>query len=484
LLADPNHCGSCGEVCESFEACQAGKCRFEDDGCGGDPNNISLTNVVLYQAVEVQLMTGGMAISPETRNADIIQNRDAVLRASVELETGTSPRAISLRLVLRNDDDETILFHRRTVNASSTQGDLGSTFLIDVPAALIGPNTSYVVSLADCEDAASAGSVGDIAWPRDGAIAALGARKVGRVKLVFLPLVHDNLTPDTTDAALASYAAGVMAQYPIEGVDYRAVPAIESGFTGINFDWGRMLDETVFAKRRDDAPAADEYYYALVKPTERLGQYCQGGCTAGIGYLTSGATAMNVPYRTALGLGFNEEVSWSTLPHELGHNHGRDHAPCGGVNDDKNYPYEGASIGSYGMSIADHALLEPSKYVDFMSYCSPTWISDYTFQALAERVAAVNEDSNQRAKTVGVQRSWWSLLSTSSGRRWSSPRTTEGALDDPLAGFVYDQNLNPLAEVELGKIPLSGGGAFVLLVPPPEQGWYAVGIAGETPFPY
>ncbi|VAW32251.1 hypothetical protein MNBD_CHLOROFLEXI01-3228 [hydrothermal vent metagenome] len=69
--------------------------------------------------------------------------------------------------------------------------------------------------------------------------------------------------------------------------------------------------------------------------------------------------------------------------HELGHNFGRQHAPCN-VSGDPNYPYAGASIGQYGLDGIGGSLqlLSPGGYVDMMSYCDPVWVSDYTYKAL------------------------------------------------------------------------------------------------------
>src|SRR5690606_32878513 len=46
------------------------------------------------------------------------------------------------------------------------------------------------------------------------------------------------------------------------------------------------------------------------------------------------------------------------------------------------YPYPNGSIGAYGYDPATGELKRPSTHVDLMSYCSPEWISDYTFRAV------------------------------------------------------------------------------------------------------
>lgn len=82
-------------------------------------------------------------------------------------------------------------------------------------------------------------------------------------------------------------------------------------------------------------------------------------------------------------------MGWDYLPsgsavvaHELGHNWGRNHAPCGSpAGLDTSYPYPDGSTGVYGLDVAAQSLKPPSTR-DIMGYCDPKWIGDYSYKAI------------------------------------------------------------------------------------------------------
>ncbi len=149
--------------------------------------------------------------------------------------------------------------------------------------------------------------------------------------------------------------------------------------------------------RQDDvkngAASDDEYYYGVFMPSSSFFSYCQQGCVAG---LSSGSVNPNDTFlRGSIGLGYPGEYSAGTFVHETGHAHGRLHAPCApggqiqGI--DPAFPYGNGGIGAWGYDLVDHQLIDPGSSVrDMMGYCDPTWISDYTYTALFNRIAVVN----------------------------------------------------------------------------------------------
>ena len=76
------------------------------------------------------------------------------------------------------------------------------------------------------------------------------------------------------------------------------------------------------------------------------------------------------------------------MAHELGHSLGLPHAPCGTSGGP--YPYPEAKIGVWGYSLSARMLRDPDEYYDLMSYCDPSFISDYNFEQLFERIRYLN----------------------------------------------------------------------------------------------
>jgi hypothetical protein len=92
--------------------------------------------------------------------------------------------------------------------------------------------------------------------------------------------------------------------------------------------------------------------------------------------------------------GSGSKDAWDTLAHELGHALGREHAPCGVDDRDPDYPYPNAGLGGlYGYDFDLMRLVKPKPAKDVMSYCSPVWISDYTYRGVFERLDYIASES-------------------------------------------------------------------------------------------
>jgi hypothetical protein len=129
-------------------------------------------------------------------------------------------------------------------------------------------------------------------------------------------------------------------------------------------NWDSLLDELT-NRRTNDGNRTDVVYYGLLPAGIPLGV---PGCGQG-------------------GLGSAAVGDQGTFLHEIGHGYGFQHTPCGNAGaTDVNYPtyepYASASIGEYGLDISNGNVFSPQTAVDYMSYCSPRWMSLYQHSRL------------------------------------------------------------------------------------------------------
>ncbi len=164
-----------------------------------------------------------------------------------------------------------------------------------------------------------------------------------KLYLTMVPIIQGGKTAVVLSAAeLAELKSAIMRYWPLADVDIQVRAPYTIKSDGMN--------ELVSLRNAD---GSKRYYYGF-----------EESC-CGVGYVGFPVAAGNANPRT--------------VAHELGHNFGQLHAPCGPTDVDLNYPYPDGRIGSWGFDPRDNSLVDPSKYYDLMSYCGPDWVSDYMY---------------------------------------------------------------------------------------------------------
>ena len=207
----------------------------------------------------------------------------------------------------------------------------------------------------------------DNQFPASGTPVALDIRTVSTMSLTIVPVIQTS-RGDTgrVDAAnKANFILPMQRMFPIADLDAEVRPPytyqgpeLQSG----GGSWTTLLSE-INALRV--AEATGRMYYGVV----RVG-YTSG--VAGVGYIGVPAS-----------IGWDHPTSGpEVMAHELGHNFGRLHAPCGNpLGVDGSFPYDGGTIGVFGYDIIANSPKFPVLR-DLMTYCDPAWISDYTYRAI------------------------------------------------------------------------------------------------------
>jgi len=345
-----------------------------------DVDGVGIAEVAFYQGVEAKIVSGGQARSPAV---PIVAGRDALVRVFPSI-AGYDGQPVWARLLLEGQAP----IEQEVTLQSPSQENLGSTVNFEVPAAMIAPGASFRVEIK--RPGAPGASTGS-SYPVDGSFAPTQAEATGRLKITIVPVQYgadgSNRMPDVSPAQVDAYRALFGATYPSSELDLSVGSSVTwNGAVSANGSGWDSLLNAIAEHRSDDGADFDEYYFGIFNPAGSFQGYCSGGCVAGLGFL-GGAGDDYV--RSSIGLGFGGELSTGTAIHEVGHNHGRDHAPCG-TSGDGAFPHPGAKIGEWGYDRSAGQLKDPNTFVDFMSYCDPTWVSDYTYSALLDRIQALS----------------------------------------------------------------------------------------------
>jgi Peptidase M66 len=483
---DRSNAGAGGhERCVTCVHGDAGATAGGDGGAGGDAgteagaagapaiekNGVAIAEVSFWQTLRVPLEVRGSIVAA---NAPIISGKDGILRVYVAPDPKFQARALSAVLELGIDSDLTSFESKKVIARPSNDATFASTFNFPLESAQVTPGTSYSITVGD----PTSGEVLD-RFPKleHSPLDARSASVANRLDVVVVPYVVQGLEPDVSAVTVAAFRTRLAAMYPVADVSITVhAPVTSSLEVGPERGWEALLD-AVYALRATDAPAANVFYYGLFTPQKTFDEYCVTDCTVGYSIV---AEPYDVDSRGSLGLGVFSDGSNrdapDTMAHELGHALGREHAPCDVSNLDSGpFPYPGGKIGVWGFDAPHHALLDPGLYGDVMGYCSPDWISDYTYRALFERIALVNAEVETKALGTARAPSAYRrvILAADGSLRWGSRSTPSRTPRGPLRELTLLGNDGAV----IGKISVvfrrfaDAQGGFLLL---PESALRAV----------
>lgn len=354
-----------------------------------DATGVSIREVAFYQAVKSTVVTNGNPMSP---SVTLVAGRPAIVRVFVDVN-GPSGAPVTARLFL---NDAPPLETTMVPTGSSLDSNGQTTFNFELPGSSMVQGMRYRVELRE-SSATSAGPNPGATVPAPDATQPLVVRAGYPLKITIIPIRYDNdgsqrmpVLGQTQIDALSDY---FYSMYPTREVQLEVGNTLAwSGFIGANGSGWDSLLNTISSNRTNSSTADfDEFYYGMFRPTESLSQFCGGGCVAGLGYIGDPGGEYS---RAAIGLGYSGSIATETAAHEVGHNHGRPHSPCGGASGaDGNYPHSGGGIGVWGLDILTGSLKSPSTYKDIMGYCEPNWISDYVYERFYAFNAAINNAS-------------------------------------------------------------------------------------------
>lgn len=248
------------------------------------------------------------------------------------------------------------------------QGTLRSTWNAFVPGEIVKPGMT-VTAVIDPDNAITEANEADNSLgPKT-----IDVRAVPTVGLRFVPVTVAGATGNVSADRIDDLLALSRKIHPVLAYDADIAPpftATGAALTANDGDgWGRVLGDLEGKRVADQATnPTGRYYVGIVKVSYNSG-------IAGIGFV-GGKSTLNWDYLP--------NSASEVIAHELGHNYGRNHTPCGNPSGiDAQYPNSGAYangyIGQFGYDLTSELLKPPTQFSDIMGYCSAKWISDYTY---------------------------------------------------------------------------------------------------------
>lgn len=360
---------------------------------------LSIRDIAIYQAVRIALVSDGTVVAE--RNAPVVAGRKALVRVAVKVETNYAPHEVQATLRIVGADGELVasLTARATPTNDSSEEELASTLNFELDADRMTPGIGWSVALHELEGPAPSEGVAPEgkAFPRASPHEDFGiSAAASPMKLVVVPIAWgadgSNRLPDVSEAALTPIRERVMRLYPVSGVAMSVRAAVPYNGPPVTPDgsfWGDVL-ATVVQARTADAVGPDTYYVGLFRPNDTSLGYCPDECLVGLVAGTPNATDTASVHRTLITVDYEDLEPPQSVAHELGHLHGRLHAPgppaCDvAPNLDPRYPYPSGGLGVPGYDVLSGALVPDEGQGDLMGYCLDPWVSDYTYRALFER---------------------------------------------------------------------------------------------------
>lgn len=356
---------------------------------------LRIRDVAVFQTLKIPLVAAG-ALRPDTsRTVPLLPHRPTVFRVYLD-EIPPADLAYEAIFQIHVDGEVVWQGHDRHVlsGGASDDDNPDSLFEAVAPAEAMVADAAWSVALVQADgEAVPEGVPSEARWPpAGGAVALAPVEDPGGLHVVLVPVRYDRdgsgRLPAIDDEQLTIYRDLLQALYPVTEIQFtlhEPLPWSRPLRWNGNFNFGALNLELLDLREAENA-APDVYYFGLVAPNVDFGAYCGSSCVTGQSYTV--ADDDDGSHRVGSGLGFAGARSAGTLAHELGHMQGLGHAPCG-VSGSAGYPYAGGSIGVWGYDLRDGTFYNPEIAHDFMGYCDQTWISDYHYRKLYERLLLV-----------------------------------------------------------------------------------------------
>lgn len=346
-------------------------------------------------------------------NPYLVPWRDARLRLHILSDTGVAPPQVLVAAKHNGISNALQVTPPSTLPQEKQHGVLSRSYLVNVPAAQLKPGTVFVVTIANQPP--------QLITPSFAA--------VNSIDLTLVPFKLGEQV--TTLPSLQVVEDSLLKVWPLANINIISRPPFELSTPAAENTTSSMLDELYDLRVVE---GSSNYYYGYFTREMNTDHW------AGLAYM---------PGTSAVGQLPDSGVD-TTLQHELGHNFGRPHAPCGDPSGpDANYPYAGGSIGSYGVALDLTSLIDPATSEDVMGYCRRNrHVSDYNFELVQDHLTAITSEAvhlreSAAAQTNNASNSSTADIATAASQPALYYRVNISSLSQPLIEQTIQLNQLP-----------------------------------------
>jgi len=339
---------------------------------------IEIDYIEANQGIGVKIGEDGAWVGPEGRTAPLAADRLTLVRVFWTVPDDWTPREIEAQITFYLPDDTTVVYSETAmVEGDSFVGSLAETFNFGLQAEDAHPGTGYAVELFEVDETyADAAVTEPPRLPADEESVLVGLESsFQKMKIMLVPFNYNGpdcvTEPDLTESTMQLYFDKMFQMNPIDTLELEIHETL---------DWNQELtslsqiNSLLSDLRFKEGAPPEMYYYGHIDA-------CGGG-VAGAAGLAFGIpvdpTMENAYQRVSSGVSFDPELSAETFVHEVGHSQGRFHIACDGeAGVDPSYPQPGGAIGEWGFGVIDFSVRHPTVTKDYMTYCTPTWVSNF-----------------------------------------------------------------------------------------------------------
>lgn len=319
----------------------------------------------------------------------LVANRDTLVRVFVGTGSGKNVKGVSARLCGYNSQGNLLECKQpdnAPILAPSIESNLARTINFRLPKEWVKPGYAYHVMIDPDHKVNESNRINN-RFPGQGSqpfnFEFAPVLNVIVLPVRYQPFPTDNIYfPETLDLNYLTWMVEKVLPVPTATYETHFPYSYFPPTRDRNLDdstgagWLQLLLELTTIHNLED-PTGKINYYGVVNSYDAHG--CSLGCITGVSNVSATGGFLTGVGWSGFGTGTNEASR--TMVHELGHNFGRTHVTCTGIEPkpDIHYPYSQGSIGQWGLDVVEEVLYGPEIYADFMSYCSQVWTSDYTY---------------------------------------------------------------------------------------------------------